>query len=151
MPHSVPACTSLTSSLNRRSDSSSPWKTTTLSRSTRIGLARLTAPSTTRQPAIAPSLDERNTSLTSKANDLFLDLGAQQTGNRLLDVVDRLVDDAVVVQVEIVLADRLARRGIGTDVEADDDRIGRLRQRGIGSGDAADARRNHVDLDLLVG
>src|SRR6185436_5575764 len=64
MPHSVPARTSLTSSLKRRRDSSAPSKITTLSRSTRIGLLRLTEPSVTRQPATTPNLLERNTSRT---------------------------------------------------------------------------------------
>src|SRR6185437_15838173 len=55
MPHSMPLRTSSTSSLKRRSDSSSPSKITTLSRSTRIGLLRLTVPSVTMQPATAPT------------------------------------------------------------------------------------------------
>ena len=65
MPHSLPLRTSSTFSLKRRSDSSSPSKTTVLSRSTRIGLFRLTTPSTTMQPATAPNFELRNTSRTS--------------------------------------------------------------------------------------
>ena len=65
MPHSVPLRTSSTMSLKRRSDSSSPSNTTTLSRSTRIGLLRLTVPSMTMQPATAPNFELRNTSRTS--------------------------------------------------------------------------------------
>ena len=64
MPHSMPERTSSTFSLKRRSDSSSPWNTTTFSRSTRIGLLRRTVPSMTMQPAIWPNFDERNTSRT---------------------------------------------------------------------------------------
>src|SRR3546814_2226843 len=65
IPHSVPLRTSSTFSLKRRRDSSSPSKITVLSRSTRIGLLRLTTPSTTMQPATAPNLELRNTSRTS--------------------------------------------------------------------------------------
>src|SRR5690606_6831336 len=65
MPHSVLTRTSSTFSLKRRRDSSSPSKMTVLSRNTRIGLFRLTTPSTTMQPATAPNLELRNTSRTS--------------------------------------------------------------------------------------
>src|SRR3546814_2946009 len=65
IPHSVPLRTSSTFSLKRRRDSSSPSKITVLSRSTRIGLLRLTTPSTTMPPATAPNLELRNTSPTS--------------------------------------------------------------------------------------
>ena len=48
-----------------------------------------------------------------------------------------------------MLLDNLARRGVGTHVEPDDDRVGSLRQRGIVFRDGADARGHNGDLHLV--
>src|ERR1700682_5653454 len=99
MPHSVPARTSPTSSLKRRSDSSAPSKITTLSRSTRIGLLRLTRHSVTRQAANTPDL-------------LRLPLGeASEKCAEVPPPAPRLLDPS-------------PRAGIGAHVEADDQRLG---------------------------
>ena len=152
MPHSVPARTSLASSLKRRSDSSAPSKITTLSRSTRIGLLRLTVPSVTRQPATTPNLLERNTSRTCAMPTICsLISGASRPLISCLNVVDGFVDDAVVADFDAGLLDRLARARVGAHVEADDARAGGGRQLHVGFGDAADIRSQHLDLHLVGG
>src|SRR5262245_47678830 len=55
-----------------------------------------------------------------EAHDLFLDLGRKHAGEGRADVVDRLVDDAVVADFHVLVAHRVARRGVGADVECDD-------------------------------
>src|SRR5690606_37012557 len=59
-------------------------------------------------------------------------------------------DHAVVAQIQAFGLDHLARRGIGTDVEAEDHGIGRQRQVGIGLGDTAHATGYDLDLDFVV-
>src|SRR5690606_23805180 len=56
--------------------------------------------------------------------DLLADVAAEHTGQRLLDVFDDLVDDAVVTQVQTFVLDDLARRRVGPDVEAEDHGVG---------------------------
>src|SRR6478752_5131666 len=85
--------------------------------------------------------------------DLF-ELGLEQTLERLLDIVDRVVDDRVEPDIDTFTSGALARLRVGTDVEADDDRIVDRRQVDVGLGDRADAAVDDpqlhrvVDLDL---
>ena len=67
MPHSKPALTSETSSLNRRSEPILPSKTTTLSRSRRAWVSpeRVIRPSVTMQPAMVPNFGTLNVSRTT--------------------------------------------------------------------------------------
>src|SRR5690606_9869234 len=89
-----------------------------------------------------------------EADDLLPNLGSQQAADRRLDVVDCLVDDAVVAHVYPAFLDRIAGRGICADVESDHDRLGGCRQLNVGLGDAphpaADDRHFHIRRgDLL--
>ena len=66
MPHSKPSRTSVTSSLNRRSDSIERLSaTTTPSRTSRALALRRMSPVRTRQPAMVPNFEDLNTSRTS--------------------------------------------------------------------------------------
>src|SRR5690606_30565840 len=82
--------------------------------------------------------------------DLLAHIAAKHARQGLLDVFDDLVDHAVVAQIQAFGLDHLARRGIGTDVEAEDHGIGRQRQVGIGLGDTAHATGYDLDLDFVV-
>src|SRR5690606_21302806 len=62
------------------------------------------------------------------AQDLLADIAAQHTRQGFLDVFDDLVDHAVVAQIQAFAFDHLARRGVGTDVEAEDHRVRSQRQ-----------------------
>src|SRR5688572_1576002 len=53
------------------------------------------------------------------ADDLLLDLRCEHAAHHRLDVVDGLVNDAVVTDLDAGLFHRLARAGIGAHVEAD--------------------------------
>src|SRR5690606_10591367 len=85
------------------------------------------------------------------ADDLLADLDAQDARRDLLHLVDDVIDDREIAQVHAGGLDQLARRGVGTDVEADDRGLGGGSQLRVGLGDAADARADHVDPDLVVG
>ena len=61
------------------------------------------------------------------ADDGFDDLRPKLARHRFLHPVGEVVDDVVVAQLDLGAVDRLARLGVGTDVEADDRRAGRSR------------------------
>src|SRR5690606_36110211 len=82
--------------------------------------------------------------------DLLAHIAAKHARQGLLDVFDDLVDHAVVAQIQAFGLDHLARRGIGTDVEAEDHGVGSQRQVGIGLGDTAHATGYDLDLDFVV-
>ena len=65
-PHSKPSRTSVTSSFSRRSEETVRFSaTTTLSRSSRALALRRMIPDCTRQPAMLPTLEERNSARIS--------------------------------------------------------------------------------------
>src|SRR5690606_35916722 len=82
--------------------------------------------------------------------DIFPHITAEHTGERLLDVLDDVVNDVVVAHVEAFGLDDLARPCVSTHVEAEQYRIGGERQVGIGLGDATDAATDHTHLHLVV-
>ncbi len=84
------------------------------------------------------------------AEDVLANVTAEHTGERLLDVLDDVVDDVVVAHVQAFGLDDLARAGIGTNVEAEQHRIGRQCQVGIGLGDTTDTATDHAHLHLVV-
>src|SRR5688572_1317827 len=83
-----------------------------------------------------------------RAGDRLLDLRLEHAGERLLQVVDRLVDDLVEADVDLLLVRQLARLRIRPHVEADDDRVRGRRQQHVGLGDLAHALADDADLDL---
>ena len=86
-----------------------------------------------------------------QTNDLFAYFRTQQAADRVGDVLNRFVDDAVIAYVHTRFLDNLARLGVGTDVEADDNRLRRQRQLDIGLADTAYTAGNDADLDLFRG
>jgi hypothetical protein len=68
-----------------------------------------------------------------------------------LHLIDGVVDDVVVADIDAEGLGQLAGIGIGTDVEADDDRAGGLRQVDVGLADRADAAVDDVDPDFVGG
>src|SRR5688572_8656185 len=85
------------------------------------------------------------------ADNLFADFLAQDARGDLLHLVDHVIDDREVTQVDAVALDHLACRGVGTDVEADDRRLRRRCERGIGLGYATHAAADHVDANSVGG
>src|SRR5688572_30298783 len=83
-----------------------------------------------------------------EADDLLLDLGREHAGERGADVVDRLVDDAVVAHFHVLVAQRLAGRGVGADVEGDHARPGGGGEHHVRLGEAPDAARDDLDGHL---
>src|ERR671910_2392710 len=85
--------------------------------------------------------------------DLF-ELGLQHALQRVLDVVDRVVDDRVEAHVDALTGSALARLHVGTHVEPDDDRVVDRREVDVALGDgthtAVEDAQLHavVDLDL---
>src|SRR5688572_15163102 len=86
-----------------------------------------------------------------KADDLFLDLGREHAGERRADVVDRLVDHAVIAHFHVLVAQRVARRGVRADVEGDHARPGSGGEHDVRLGQSADAARDDLDGDLVRG
>ena len=70
---------------------------------------------------------------------------------RRLHLIHGVVDDVVVADIDAEVLRRLARTGIGTGVEADDDGLRRFGQIDVRLGDAADRGVDHIDLDLAGG
>ena len=83
--------------------------------------------------------------------DLLALLRRQHAGQRRLDLVDRVVDDVVVTDIDTEGLGQLARTGIGTGVEADDDGLGSLRQIDVGLADRTDRAVDDLDLDFFGG
>src|SRR6478752_3352284 len=80
----------------------------------------------------------------------LLELGLEQTLERLLDLVDGLVDDRVVADVDTLAVGQLLHPAHRLDVEADDDGVGGGRQVDVVLGDAADPAVHHPQVDLLA-
>src|SRR5579863_1644395 len=83
------------------------------------------------------------------AHDGLLDLRLQHTGHHLFHIVDGLIDDAVVANGDACLLERIACGGIGTHIEADDQRFGGCGELHIRHGDATEAAGQHLDLNLF--
>ena len=79
------------------------------------------------------------------ALDGLLDLGSQQTLHRRLDVLDGFVDDAVGTNLDRVLVRKVSSLGVGSDVEADDDRAVGLGEGDVGLRDATDSGVKELD------
>src|SRR6185503_3721079 len=83
-----------------------------------------------------------------EADDLLLDLRREHAGEGRADVVNCLVNDAVVANLDILVAHRVAGRSVGTNVERN---YARPRSRGehdVGLREAANTARNHFDGDF---
>ena len=85
------------------------------------------------------------------AGVLFHDIRRQKTHARGVDVLNRLVDDAIQADVDLFLLCLLLRLASRANVEADDDRVGSARQRNVGLVDRAYAAVDTFDNDFLVG
>src|SRR5690606_10764387 len=84
-----------------------------------------------------------------KTDDLLAGLRGEHARERLLDLVDGVVDDRVVVHVHAGLVDLPAGGTIGTHVEPDDHRLRGGGEVHVGLGDAADAGGDHLHLHLV--
>ena len=116
------------------------------SRIRRILLPRWMWPSVTMQPAMLPTLrDLEHLADLDVPVQLLADFRLEHARERLLQVVEDLVNDAVGADFDVPLLGHRPRRFVGDDVEADDDGIGCIRQLDVALGDAADGGVNHAD------
>ena len=96
-----------------------------------------------------PSLGTLNSSRTSTTPCSCSSMvGDEHAHARGVDVLDDLVDDAVQAHVDLGALGLGLGLGLGAHVEADDDRVGGVRQHDVGLVDRADAAVDDVDADL---
>src|SRR3990172_4264596 len=84
------------------------------------------------------------------AQGLLDRLRREHADESLLDVLGELVDDPVGAHVHALALGELLRLGVGTNVEAGDDRVRGRRQHDVRLRDRADPRVDDVDLHLRV-
>src|SRR3984893_652496 len=77
------------------------------------------------------------------------DLRREHAAERRLDVVEDVVDDAVVPEVDAVGLGLARCLGLGLDVEGEHDGVGRRGERDVRFGDGADRAVDHVAPDFL--
>ena len=85
------------------------------------------------------------------ADDGFPELGVQHTLHGGFNLVDGVIDDAVHAHIHLGALGRSGGSGIGADVEADNDGVGRGSQQHVGFVDGADAGVDNLHADLVVG
>ena len=151
MPHSKPAATSRTSSLNRRSEVIVPFQMIAPSRRKRTLEPLVIAPVADEAPAIAPIARhaEDLADLGLAGDDLF-ELRGEQAEHGGLDVLDQLVDDLVGPDLDVLVLGQLPRAAVGADVEADDRRVRGLGELDVVLGDAADAAVHERELHVVA-
>ena len=81
-------------------------------------------------------------------DDLFLDL-VEHTDHGTLDVVERIVDDGVGVDLHAFAVSQFARVGRRAHLEADDDGVGSRGEHDVVLGDLSHGLADDVDLHLL--
>src|SRR5690606_23748306 len=182
LPRPIPAAksvlTSVTSSLNRRSDSMARLSpTTTPSRMTRAFALRVIVPLRTMTPAMLPNFEERNTSRISAtpdcttsysgvrrplSGDSMSSRGESSTAAKRTSLPSRAaraptvaagprgVAHGVEAPVDALARGALAGLAIRTDVEADDGRVVDRRQVDVGLGDGAHTAVQDAQLDRVV-
>src|SRR5690606_38363517 len=82
--------------------------------------------------------------------DILPNITAEHTGERLLDVLDDVVNDVVVAHVQAFGLDNLARSSISPHVEAKQYGVGSQCQVGIGFGDTADTTADYAHLHFVI-
>ena len=85
------------------------------------------------------------------ADDGLAELRREHTLHSGLDLVDRIVNDAVHAHIDMVAGRAVARRGVRTDVEADDDGIRGGGEHNVALVDRADRAVNDAHADFVVG
>ena len=85
------------------------------------------------------------------ADDGLAELRREHTLHSSLDLVDRIVNDAVHTHIDMVAGRAVARRSVGTDVEADDDGIRGGGEHNVALVDRADRAVNDAHADFVVG
>ena len=99
---------------------------------------------------VAGTFDADDVAHLGSTEDNFSGLGSEHTLHRALDLFDTVVDDAVHAHIHAVaLSVRLGGR-VGTDVEADDDGVRRIREHDVTLVDSADSAVDDVDTHLFV-
>ena len=84
------------------------------------------------------------------AQQHLAEFGGQHALHGGLDLIDGIVDDAVHPHVHVGAGGAVAGGGIGTDVKAHDDGLGRGGQHHVGLVDGAHAAVDDADADLVV-
>ena len=85
------------------------------------------------------------------ADDGLAELRREHTLHSGLDLVDGVVNDAIHAHVDVVAGRAVARRGVRTDVEADDDGIRGGGEHNVALVDRADRAVNDAHADFVVG
>src|SRR5690606_34139639 len=86
-----------------------------------------------------------------QADDLFFFLGREHARHGRLHFIHGVVDDVVVAQVDAVGFGQLLGALLGTDVKADDYRIGGDGQVDVAFGNAAHGRMHHLHAHFVGG
>ena len=86
-----------------------------------------------------------------RCRNLFLHFRRKETFHSRLHLIDSVVDDGVDSDVHFLGLRHLTSRTRRTDVEADDDSIGRSGEHDIAVADSTDGTVDDVDLDILRG
>ncbi|VUC74164.1 Uncharacterised protein [Salmonella sp. NCTC 11881] len=68
----------------------------------------------------------------SQTDNLLFQFRRQHTAHRRFHFVDQVIDDGVVTQIQAFRFDHFTRRGIGTNVEANQNGVGRRSQGRVG-------------------
>ena len=85
------------------------------------------------------------------ADHFFLVNRIQHTLHCGLHVFDCLVNDFVKTEIHAFLLRKLFCHRVRADVESDDDRVGRSRQRNVGLIDSSYASMDHTDHNFFIG
>ena len=151
MPHSKPDCTSRTSSLKRFSDVIVPFQITTPSRRNRTRDPR---GDRAREHVATGDLADpghgEDLAHLGVAGDGLLELRLQHADERVLHVLEHLVNDLVEAQLHLLGLGQLTRLAIGSDVEADDRRVRHGREVDVGLGDPPDRAVHERQPHLFV-
>src|SRR5687768_13165211 len=94
---------------------------------------------------VADLADLEDLAYLGVAVQLLADLRLEQSAQRLLEVVEDLVDHAVQADLDAALLGHRAGRLVGHDVEADDDRAARVGQLDVAFRDRSDRAVDHAD------
>ena len=85
----------------------------------------------------------------SQTDDLLFQFRRQHAAHRRFHFVDQVIDNGVVTQIQAFRFDNFTRRGIGTNVEANQNRVGCCCQGSVGFGDTTYAGTDDLHFHFV--